>query len=273
MISFLSSITEYLFKMNTKTGKTRIETILVDIKVLLHKYPGSRIYCTGHSLGGALCTLFGFYAAADDEIAAFGPVTIYSVASPYVGNMKFRLAFQELERKKRLRHLRIANAEDMVTLLPFAVPKIGALSPIVGLSQGAGNLYKHVGMRLLLSDVKGDSLPPTYDLSFPKDHGSNDEDYAKEVRDALDAGKSLMNAFYCLIKNDFDTVKKHHSCEEYEARLETACKDTLSKVTLEDLYADKKLVGETLNQNHKPATMTSVKERAARMFRVSRALA
>jgi hypothetical protein len=218
-----------------------------------------------------LCTLFGFYAAADDEIAANGPVTVYSVASPYVGNMKFRLAFQDLERKKRLRHLRMANAEDMVTLLPFASPKAGTFSPIIAFSKGAGNLYKHVGMRLLLTDTKDDSLPPVYSLSFPRDHGTSDEDYAKEIRDALDAGKSLMNAFYCLIKQDFGTVKKHHSCEEYESRFETACKDDLSKVTLEDLYKDKKLVGDVLNDTYQPVIMSTVSERASRMFRISRA--
>jgi len=270
-INVHSGFYEYLFKVNKTTRKPRIETIREDLRKLIRQYPGFHIYCAGHSLGGALCTLFGFYAASDDTIARNGPVTIVSVASPYVGNIKFRLAFQDLERKKRLRHLRIANAEDMVTLLPFASLKVGALSPIVAFSKGAGNLYKHVGMRLQLSDNKDDSLPPSYSLSFPKDHGTTDEEYGKEVRDSLDAGKSLMNAFYCLIKQDFATVKKHHSCEEYEARLEIACKEALSSLTLEDLYADKKLVGDTLNETYNPVLMTSTKDKVRRMFSVSRA--
>ena len=49
---------------------------------------------------------------------------MHSVASPNVGNVKFLLAFQALERMKRLQHLRIANAEDVVTHLPFIAPKV-----------------------------------------------------------------------------------------------------------------------------------------------------
>ena len=101
-------------------------------------------------MGGALCTLFGFYAAADEEMSALtkGPIVVYSIASPYVGNWKFRSSFQELERKRRIQHLRIANLEDMVTNMPFAALKLTALSPLLSAFQGAGNLYKHVGIRL-----------------------------------------------------------------------------------------------------------------------------
>ena len=93
---------------------------------------------------GALCTIFGFYAAADTEISQLssGPIRIFSVASPYCGNIKFLQAFQSLERRGLLQHLRIANAEDVVTLMPFAAPKVGFVSPAIAAFQGAGSLYK-----------------------------------------------------------------------------------------------------------------------------------
>jgi len=48
-----------------------------------------------------------------------------------------------------------------------------------------------------------------HSLIYPKDQ-SNDEDYATEVKDSLDAGKSLAKAFYFLIRNDFEKVQSYH---------------------------------------------------------------
>ena len=73
------------------------------------------------------------YAATDEEIALYktGPVRLFSVASPYVGDKKYFLAIQSLERQKRLLHLRTANADDIVTNVPFLSLNIGLLSPNV----------------------------------------------------------------------------------------------------------------------------------------------
>ena len=71
-------------------------------------------------------SLFALYAAADEEIAnlTIDPVRVITVASPYVGDANFLLAFQVLERERRLQHLRIANKEDIITKMPRAAPKI-----------------------------------------------------------------------------------------------------------------------------------------------------
>lgn len=73
---------QYLFKKDKATKKTRLQNILDDVKGQLKENPGFQLYITGHSLGGALSTLFGFYAAADDEIIKLSPkgVVVYSVA-------------------------------------------------------------------------------------------------------------------------------------------------------------------------------------------------
>mmetsp|Transcript_23909 Transcript_23909/g.51741 ORF Transcript_23909/g.51741 Transcript_23909/m.51741 type:complete len:159 (+) Transcript_23909:1263-1739(+) len=90
-------------------------------------------------------------------------VTCVSVASPKLGNESFRKAFQVLEQSGELRHLRIANEKDPVTLGPPASSKVmlASLSPatlmvLSSVSNTIENeLYKHVGMRLkLLSDEK-----------------------------------------------------------------------------------------------------------------------
>jgi hypothetical protein len=227
---FLPVLLEYLFKVKKETGKARLDTMLQEVKDQLQLHPGFRVFVTGHSLGAALATLFGFYAASDDDIlsgAGGQSVVVYSVASPFVGNWKFRHAFQELERRKRLQHLRIANLEDMVTLLPFCAPKATVLSPALSAIFGAGNLYKHCGMKLQfrgdpvikVKDLNGNSdstktkekssREPTFSLSFPKDR-TNDDEYAKELQDALEAGKSLASAFYYMLRKDFDKLKAFH---------------------------------------------------------------
>lgn len=256
---------EYLFQENEE-GVTRIDQVLGEAKQQLEKHPGYRLYITGHSLGGALSTLFGFFAAANDDMIALsnGPIVIYSVASPYCGNWKFRMAFQELERQKRVQHLRIANAEDMVTLLPFASAKLSAFSPLATMMKGAGNLYKHVGIRLQMSQ-DGDHDP--FSLFYPKDQ-SNEDDYNKEITEALKSGKSLAKAFYYCARKDFDTVVKFHSCEEYEERLEEN-KTSMVGVTLDDLYADKSVVGNMMDKDYAPAHVSGTSfQRAARAFGV-----
>merc|ERR1719343_14212 len=85
-----------------------------------------KLYVTGHSLGGALATLFSLYAAAlsgsrDDIIPS--PVSCISVASPRVGDRSFQKAFCCLEEQGYLRHLRIANDGDPVTIMPSSSGK------------------------------------------------------------------------------------------------------------------------------------------------------
>jgi putative lipase involved disintegration of autophagic bodies len=75
-----------------------------------------RLCATGHSLGGALATLFGFYAANDPRIIENGlPVEIFSFASPLVGDARFRRAFKSLESKGKIMHARICNSGDLGT--------------------------------------------------------------------------------------------------------------------------------------------------------------
>lgn len=212
-INFHAGFYQYLHKKDKTTGKTRIQQILEDAKSELAKNPNFQLFVTGHSLGGALSTMFGFFAAADNEIIQLSPkgVVVYSVASPFVGNWKFREAFQELERRGRLQHLRICNAEDMVTLMPFAAPKAGIMSPAISMVSGAGNLYKHVGMRLQLTESNiddGRALP--FSIVYPVNQRMDDEEFAKEVQDILSAGKSLVKAFAAVATNNFEVVGRHH---------------------------------------------------------------
>ena len=70
------------------------------------------VIVTGHSLGGALCTMFGYMTA---KALPDRKVKVISFASPRVGNEKFRDDFQKLP---NLSHFRVVNNDDAVTGTP-----------------------------------------------------------------------------------------------------------------------------------------------------------
>jgi hypothetical protein len=167
--------------------------------------PEYSLYTTGHSLGGALSTLFAFEVAADDKILK--PVTCISIASPKVGNLAFRRAFHFLESKKRIRCLRIANHKDLVTLLPDRGSF--SLAYIVCCQQ---SVYRHVGAELKLY-ANG-----TYETTSPPEGdgycGILLRDWKKQVGHGFAIVGTLL---LCCYRDDF---MKYHGCKEYMSRLE-----------------------------------------------------
>lgn len=92
-----------------------LEDIFATIQALQAQLkPNAEIVCTGHSLGAALCTLFGYFAAKKFPSAK---VRIISFASPRVGNDEFVESFARLE-SKNLSHHRVVNKTDVVTATP-----------------------------------------------------------------------------------------------------------------------------------------------------------
>lgn len=181
------------------------------------EYNDYSLYVTGHSLGGALSTMFAFRAAVFGEFKK--PVTNVSFASPFVGNQEFRDDFIDAERKRKIRHLRISNYQDVVTLIP---------STTLPLPHGMKR-YKHVGMNIRLYKG-GDLFAPNYRRFYPK-VGS----FTDGLRNTLHA-----NIFLGLSM----TPIGNHLCPEYTARLndrETA--KELSKLSLDELYANKDITG------------------------------
>lgn len=102
------------------------EQILETLKKLLEEYPDYVIYVTGHSLGAALSTLFGFELSHEID----KQITVVSFASPRVGNNVFRNVF---DKKSNLIHYRVTNDRDIVT----AGPMIN---------------FQHVGINIALSE-------------------------------------------------------------------------------------------------------------------------
>jgi len=163
-IKLHSGFCEYLLETSEDREISKFDEVMTVLVPLIEQNPGFNVYCTGHSLGGALATLFSFYLATSTKYSTIpSPVTCVSVASPKLGNESFRKAFQLLEERGELRHLRIANERDPVTLGPPASSKLmlASLSPAALLVMShvsdtiEKEMYKHCGMRLkLLADEK-----------------------------------------------------------------------------------------------------------------------
>jgi len=86
--------------------------ILQEIKFLLDKNHDYDIFITGHSLGAALSTLFGYLLSHE----IINNVIVVSFASPRVGNAEWKKSF---ENKSNLQHYRVTNCKDIVTALPY----------------------------------------------------------------------------------------------------------------------------------------------------------
>lgn len=90
---------QYLFRLRKDTRTTKYD----EIANMAHRYglerigEGYRLVVTGHSLGGALSTVFGFFASADKRFTRNGPVKIFNYGSPYVGGHTFADSFRYQE--------------------------------------------------------------------------------------------------------------------------------------------------------------------------------
>ena len=137
------------------------EILTVKIKTLLETYPDYHIFVCGHSLGGALSTLYGYMLS--NEIKQ--NVRVVSFASPRVGNSGWKKAFDE---KTNLDHYRITNNNDIITSFPTI-------------------LYNHVGNNIRLERNNKASFLYNYsyswwDYSFFKCYSPSDhfcEEYYK----------------------------------------------------------------------------------------------
>ena len=124
---------------------TKYQQILETVQRSLKAHPGYQLYITGHSLGGALSTLFAFFLACEPSLPK--PVVCCNYASPRVGDSYFLRACQALERKSLLRMFRVINDKDSVAVIPSFN-------------------YSHVGFQIRMPVQDDDESKP--ELTYPK---------------------------------------------------------------------------------------------------------
>jgi Lipase (class 3) len=178
---------------------------------------------TGHSLGGALATLFGFATAAEPDTEMPKPVTVVSFASPYVGDESFRSAHRVLESTGRLRHVRVTAHKDLIPL----VPKVA-----FDMKAGVGSLFKHVGMNLRL--YEGDT---PFEVLYPAVRTGKWTAWYEEWSRGWE--QTLWTNWTWKVTDYFG---KYHSLREYDRRLR-ANKPSLQSLQINDCYARRDIVG------------------------------
>lgn len=97
----------------------KYRSIIEHLESVFDSNPGYELWVTGHSLGGALASLFAFKLVASGDLAQDlpeTPVTAITFAAPHVGDERFNKAFNFLYAKNKLRLLRVTNDGDVVPL-------------------------------------------------------------------------------------------------------------------------------------------------------------
>jgi hypothetical protein len=223
-ISIHQGFYTYLFGTSKTSPVSKYQTIMGHLKRLLDAHNGYKIRASGHSLGGALSTLFAFHAACDDSLPK--PVMCVSFAAPRAGNLEFARAHQECEVSGRLRSIRVANEKDVVTMVPDRLAYAVALT---------NSIYRHVGIevRLFSSSKKGGAQHPPK-IHFPTCHSQLSRHLADDMNSAVwnwfTRPVNLMNSW----RHDYALF---HSCKEYSDRL-ARTGDHLSSITIDKLVSD-----------------------------------
>jgi len=85
------------------------------------EYSDFDLFVTGHSLGGSLAQIAAFILAGSKSTEYIPkPIQAITFASLVVGNKEFRDAYKDLEKENKLRHIRVANKNDVATGSPFS---------------------------------------------------------------------------------------------------------------------------------------------------------
>lgn len=174
---------------------------------ILKNHPGYLLHVTGHSLGGALASIFAVEAACRDDILK--PVKCITHAQPLVGDIRLLQSVRKLEASGNLLLLRTRNAEDKVPCVP-------------AFSKNSFT-YIHIGMELKMYDDNR-----TKSISMSKSE--------KRTKEFFLNLKEMMKLF--IIKTGKDKQKRAHSLTEYLRRLEKYKEEvqTLGE-KLEDIYS------------------------------------
>jgi len=190
-----------LFKDAERT--TKFDKIVANIGDLYKSFPDYELFVCGHSLGGALSQLLAFQLASGGHLDEHAKsITAITFASPRVGNREFKKAFQELEERYIIRHLRVSNEGDIVPAIPP-----------VGYTQTGVHVHGHK------------------DLSKPLEVGYR---LVKSFFSQVGAGWKI-NVFK--VKKSFE---KHHSLDEHKKRLfnPNEANEAILKKTIEAWYTD-----------------------------------
>ncbi|XP_024532393.1 uncharacterized protein LOC112346842 [Selaginella moellendorffii] len=117
------------FVLSDETKLLAYDHISAELVTILRKHRNAKLYITGHSLGGALATLFTamlfynreenrvFYSTEDDVARRLA--ALYTFGQPRVGDKSFASFMDTSLNKPTMRYFRVVYNNDMVARVPF----------------------------------------------------------------------------------------------------------------------------------------------------------
>lgn len=117
-IESLNGHSEYLLTRRRDNGRNKYDEI-ADKVYEYGKEMGEdfQICVTGHSMGGALSTLFAFHATTDARFKNQDAIRLYTFNSCFPGRVSFAKAFQHQEKTGKIMHMRFASKGDSIPYL------------------------------------------------------------------------------------------------------------------------------------------------------------
>jgi hypothetical protein len=91
------------------TKRSTLEEICEKIEAVGRELTSESLSVTGHSLGGDLTTVAGFFLASNPTLQLASAIRVYTFASSPVGCNTFQHAYKYLEETGRLQHARFTN--------------------------------------------------------------------------------------------------------------------------------------------------------------------
>lgn len=203
-------------------AQTKCQVIIEKLSSVFRDYPEYSLFITGHSLGGALATLFAFEAACLQSSEIPTRITCINFASPKVGNIHFSRAIDYLEEIGVLRHVRVTNQSDPVPRLP-----VRAYVNDCCLLCRMKNMYVHVGFKVELKLRKRIRVKhaPKFE-AFQRDY---------LIFSFKRVARMCFNVAHFLVAGNFEALRYHSCLDYYELIRET--KEQLLKIDLDEMYA------------------------------------
>jgi len=122
VIKLRAAVSKNILTPRLDTKKSIVEEILDRVNKIRDELTGRdacHLTICGHSLGGGLSTVTGFYLACKNNLKLASPIQIVTFASPRVGGKEFQRSFQHLEDSGRILYARFTNVNDLISLRPF----------------------------------------------------------------------------------------------------------------------------------------------------------